>query len=182
MNRNCEQSLLEDSDYIEEIFVPENMEENIAENSSQQQQQLQINTLDLAFNPSSSTSDTQQSVPVFIQPGPISRVISTFSSSGSCSSTKCRPKKEARLNDEYASAIHSLAESMSQPIKINTVDNTTITPTSLDPVDNFVVFLGSLLKSFQDKESMLKVMNNITQLVMEEKLKELNRAKQNNKE
>lgn len=166
---------------IEEIFVSENMdlETEMQENQTAnylEQHQFPINT---AFIPSSSsTSDTQQSVPVFIQPGAISPSISSISDSSSVS--RCPSTKKARLNssdDTYANSIMCLAESMRQPITISTIDNNKNHTSSLDPVDSFVTFLGSLLKSFQNEELKLEVMNNVTQIVIKEKSKDLKQGK-----
>lgn len=63
---------------------------------------------------------------------------------------------------QYTGGINFLAESDS-PITINTVKNIGNT-SSLDLVDNFVKFLGSLLfKIFEDKNLKLEVMNDIMQ-------------------
>lgn len=125
--------------------------------------------------------NSQQDEPAFTQPSLISPSTSTSSKCGlSSETTKCRSKKMRRLNsvdDEYSGAINLLAESMRQPITISTVGNTGNTTSSSDPVDGCVTFLGSLLKTFQDEELKLEVMNDLTQVVIKAKSKDLKNVK-----
>lgn len=88
-------------------------------------------------------------------PSHITPPLSTPSTSSSTSNSNSRPKKKFRSNpidDEYASAINHLAESMSQPIIINSTDIIRNTPTSSsDSIDTFVVFIGSLLRTINNE-------------------------------
>lgn len=166
--------LLEGTQIVEPSTVTQ---ENLA--ASYPQQELQINIADMDFI----NFNSQQDEPKFIQPSLISPSTSTSSKSKLLSEiTKCRSKKSPRLNsvdDEYCGAINLLAESMRQPITINTEGNTGNKTSSLDPVDDCVTFLGSLLKTFQDEELKLEVMNNLTQIVIKAKSKDLKMLKIN---
>lgn len=78
------------------------------------------------------------------------------------------------IDDEYASAINHLAESMSQPITINSTDIIRNTPTpSSDSIDTFVVFIGSLLRTIKNEGIKLEAMNSITQTAFDAKSKDI---------
>jgi len=146
---------LGDNEYIQEIFVPDNMElltqDDFSESSSQQH---------------------------FILPSHISPPLSTSSTSASPRLSNVRSKKKFRSNpvdDEYANAINHLAESMSHPITINNMDSirNTSTPSS-DSVDSFVVFIGSLLKTITNEDIKLEAMHSITLTAFNAKSKDIN--------
>jgi len=120
-------------------------------------------------------SSSQQNV---IFPSHISPPLST-STSASPRISNGRSKKKFRSNpvdDEYASAINHLAESMSQPITINNMDSirNTFTPSS-DSVDTFVVFIGLLLKTITNEGLKLEAMHSITQTAFNAKSKDINK-------
>eukprot|EP00102_Acyrthosiphon_pisum_P027287 XP_016664497.1 PREDICTED: uncharacterized protein LOC107885378 [Acyrthosiphon pisum] len=143
-----------DNELIQEIFVPDDREpqtdEEFAASSSQH----------------------------FTLPSHISPPLSTPSTSSSTSNSNSRPKKKFRSNpidDEYASAINHLAESMSQPITINSTDIIRNTPTpSSESIDTFVVFIGSLLRTIKNEGIKLEAMNSITQTAFDAKSKDIN--------
>jgi len=86
-----------DNELIQEIFVPDDREPHADEEFA--------------------LSSSQH----FTLPSHISSPLSTPSTSSSTNNSNSRPKKNFRSNpidDEYASAINHLAESMSQPITI----------------------------------------------------------------
>lgn len=145
----------EDNDYIQEIFVSDDMEpqnqDDFAATSSQQHV-----TLPGPISPPQSTSSTTFAPPKL---------------------SKSRSKKKFRSNpidDEYAGAINSLAESMRQPITINSIDSVRNTsPPSSNSVDTFVVFIGSLLKTITNEDIKLEAMQNIAQTAISAKSKDI---------
>lgn len=142
-----------DNQYIEEIFVPDDTEPQTQDNF-----------------PASSSQH-------FTLPSYISPPLSTSSVSASSRTSSGRSKKKFRSNsidDEYANAINHLAESMSQPITINSVDNIKNTSTSSsDSVDTFVVFIGSLLRTITNEDIKLEAMHSINQIAFDAKSKDI---------
>jgi len=111
LEENSHQSLqFEDNQYIEEIFMPDDIEPQTHDDFP--------------------ASSSQQH---FTLPSHISPPLSTSSTSASARTSSGRSKKKFRSNlidDEYANAINHLAESISQPITVNSTDSIRNTPTS----------------------------------------------------
>lgn len=145
-----------DNELIQEIFVPDDREPQTDEE----------------FAACSSRH--------FTFPSHISPPLSTPSTSSSTSNSNSRIKKKFRSNpidDEYASAINHLAESMSQPITINSTDIIRNTPTpSSYSIDTFVVFIRSLLRTIKNEGIKLEAMNSITQTAFDAKSNYINNA------
>lgn len=133
-------------------------------------------------NPAASTSqesqrlqDTMDVAHILTELCLISHPALSMSSMSDYCATKFHSRKKARPNsidEEYTGAID---ESMRQPITTMEISNTSSSLS--DPVDSFVAYLGSLLKSFQNEDLKLDVMNNVSQIVMNAKLEDFRQFK-----
>ncbi|KYN22462.1 hypothetical protein ALC57_05131, partial [Trachymyrmex cornetzi] len=100
--------------------------------------------------------------------------ISGVSSRLNCSSPLVKLTKKRKANVEsgnnYTEAIESLADSLKQPIVYvnSTNSSATSSNTVLDPVvDNCMIFIGSILKSYKNEKFKFEIMNRLVQIVMD---------------
>lgn len=162
--------LLEGSDDTD-MLVPEEM--FVDTNISDVEQDICIpsTSKNLPSTSKSYDSEVQHTQPTIIPPGPVSPAVSTPGAS-----KKSKRKGHDSSGNDYAVAIHNLAESMKEPITVNTIQNTAnVLP--VDPVDTFVAFMGSLLRTFEDEEIKLELMGNITQTIINAKSIDIQRTK-----
>ncbi|CAH0597163.1 unnamed protein product [Chrysodeixis includens] len=126
----------------------------------------------LSIDVSGSQANDVVPQPCSITSGPISPVSSNSSVAGEARQWPTREQQMESSDEEYARIIRK-SELLGVPYEAVARRH----PSDEDPVDSFVHFVRSLLRSFQDEELKLKVMDDISQSVINAKSEEIKRIK-----
>lgn len=127
------------------------------------------------FSPNNhtATSDTHDRTSVSINiPCSFSAISPANSAASSSGSSGIRRLSQInttkkRKSDNYAGAIEALADSLKQPIVVNSSNaSTNRSLNDADPVDACMAFIGSVLKRFKNKTFKFEVMNTLVQTVI----------------